>query len=264
MLKQLLRYWHVFQHMMHADFLTLKKQVLDIIINTIVWCSTVTVSTAFIMPAFGVSQGYSLIMVGGVLASAISFAIYPHAVNLSNDLHNNRKIGFLTTLPIPWWLVCIKTVWSFLMAQLIISACAIPVVSLFIFSSLNFFAISWLLFASMFMLCNIFCACFTLFIATIIPNAPLGATVAWMRYVFPLWYLGGFQFTWHGLARIAPLFAKINLLNPYTYMMEGMRSAMFPQGEHISSSICACMLILFSVGFFTLGSYRIKKQLDAV
>jgi hypothetical protein len=250
--------------MMHAEFLGRKQQIFDIIIKTIAWRSTFTISAAYILPSLGVSHEWALIMDIGILASAMSFVIYPNAVNLANDIHNNRKIGFLTTLPIPWWLVCMKAVCSCLMAQLIISACASPIVSCLAFSDLSIALISWPTFTSMFLVCNVFCACFTLLVATFIPNAPLGPSIVSMRYIFPLWYLGAFQFTWQGLYNVSPLWAIISLANPYVYMMEGMRGAMFPAQKHLPTSACLAMISLFALGLFLCGSYRLKKQLDAV
>lgn len=264
MLTQWKKNWCIFKHMIHCDFLVLKTQVIDIIINTTIWCSIVTICSAYIMPSFGVSQEFAMVMVGGIIASAISFAIYPHAVTLATDLHNNKKIGFLITVPVPWFVIMIKTICSFLMAQLIISSCAIPIIKVLVFNKLNLSLISWPLFVCMFLLCNIFCACFTLFVATFIPDRPLGATIVWMRFVFPLWFFGCFQFTWFGLHNLWPIVAVINLLNPFVYIMEGMRGALLPGEQSLPPAFCALMLVIFSCLSLFFGSRRLKKKLDAV
>jgi ABC-type polysaccharide/polyol phosphate export permease len=85
-----------------------------------------------------------------------------------------------------------------------------------------------------------------------------------MRFVFPLWYLGAFQFSWAILYRIFPLGGILNLINPMVYVQESMRSALLGAEGYLPFWVSAGMLFFFIILFLWWGIVRLKKRLDFV
>ena len=86
----------------------------------------------------------------------------------------------------------------------------------------------------------------------------------WTRFIFPLWFLGGFQFSWQIVYGISKPLSYVMLANPVTYVMEGLRAATLGQAGYIHFWICVGMLCAFSIATGTLAYRGLKKRLDFV
>jgi ABC-type polysaccharide/polyol phosphate export permease len=85
-----------------------------------------------------------------------------------------------------------------------------------------------------------------------------------MRFIFPLWYLGGFQFSWKIFYKVSPSFAYLNLANPMTYVMEAMRGAILGQEDYIAFWYCMLALLFFSTICWFFALKKLKNRLDFV
>lgn len=90
------------------------------------------------------------------------------------------------------------------------------------------------------------------------------AETVWMRFVFPLWYFGGFNFAWKSLYNKAAGLAYVDLLNPVVYITEGLRGAFLRSSEYINPYVCLFVICCFAIFFGFLGVYRLKRHLDFV
>ena len=257
-------YLRILGHMLHVDWLVLKKNVHHITINSSIWSIVTTTCAGRIAPAMGVDSTFVAVLVGGIIASCISMPIYPHAMTFASDLNGDRKINFLLTLPIPRWLVAARTAIAFFMNQLIISVVAITCIRLVLWDCFNFAHVQWGAFAIMLLAANAVCAAAALCVATFFSNSPISASTIWMRFLFPLWFFGGYQNTWPTLYRLWPKAALLGLLNPYTYLMEGIRGTVLGGRDSLPWPLCLVVLGALAIGMIALGSYRLKKKLDAV
>ena len=88
--------------------------------------------------------------------------------------------------------------------------------------------------------------------------------ILWVRIVFPLWFLGGFEFSWNSVHLIAPKLSYLLLLNPIIYMTEGVRAALLGQDGMISFWICCLVLSVMFVGVGYWSFKALKKRLDFV
>ena len=110
---------------------------------------------------------------------------------------------------------------------------------------------------------SVFYACFVLFPTSIINNmTQLG--MVWARFIFPMWFLGGFQFSWYALFNTVPILAYINLLNPMIYVTEAARVALLGQEGYINFWLCLLAIAFFSAFFLYLSLRNLKKKLDYV
>ena len=86
----------------------------------------------------------------------------------------------------------------------------------------------------------------------------------WARYIFPMWFMGGFQFSWTALHHVLPIVAYINLLNPMIYITEAMRVALLGQADYINFWLCLVAMVIFSCVCFAAGMRNLKQRLDFV
>ena len=127
-----------------------------------------------------------------------------------------------------------------------------------IFSEINFLKL-----IVAFLSIGLFFGFFTLFMISITKDI-LKLDNAFMRFSYPLWFLGGFQFSWAVLYEYSPTLAKINLINPYIYATEAMRGIIIgPQG-FLPFWYCIGALFCLTVVAGSIGIIKIKKRLDYV
>jgi ABC-type polysaccharide/polyol phosphate export permease len=110
---------------------------------------------------------------------------------------------------------------------------------------------------------NIFYACFVLWVASIIEHMNQFGSV-WARYIFPLWFMGGFQFSWVALHHVLPYVAYINLLNPMIYITEAMRISLLGQDGYLNFWLSLLAIAFFSVITLCVGIRNLKRRLDFV
>jgi ABC-type polysaccharide/polyol phosphate export permease len=145
----------------------------------------------------------------------------------------------------------------------IYSLCILPVGKIILWNSLDLTRIHYPKFILIVVLQNIFYACFTISVSSLIKGiAHMGSI--WARYIFPLWFMGGFQFSWSALYHVSPYVAYITLLNPVIYITEATRAALLGQENYINFWFCLVMITIFSVISFYIGIRNLKKRLDFI
>jgi ABC-2 type transport system permease protein len=85
-----------------------------------------------------------------------------------------------------------------------------------------------------------------------------------MRILFPMWFLGCYQFTWHMLYETNPTLAYLNLLNPVTYIVEGMRGSLDLNLPLLSYPVCVAATSIFIILFAWAGVRNFKRRLDCL
>jgi ABC-type polysaccharide/polyol phosphate export permease len=179
------------------------------------------------------------------------------------DRNSNRIIDYHLALPLPKkWLFAEYAV-SYIVESLLISA---PLLGLGLFALHPLFswsAISWPLFIGAYLLALIFFACFFLWISFAYSFTWFMDNI-WARRLAPLYLFGCLFFPWKKAWSFSPFWATAMLANPFTYCIEGLRSALIGTEQFISSWICIAMLTVFNVIFIRLLSYSITKELDPV
>jgi ABC-type polysaccharide/polyol phosphate export permease len=139
-------------------------------------------------------------------------------------------------------------------------------VGLCIIPNLHHFSFSFvavLKFLLLHALANIFYGFFCLYTAGLSPN-PSYITTIRSRFIFPLWNLGCANFSWNMLYNVWPVGAYINLLNPMTYILEGLRSTLLPEFNSLNYWICVSSTLFFIFLFGYLSLKRLKKRLDCL
>ncbi len=262
-LSQLWSYKHTFKELIKTDLLVLRPQILGKIIDLFIWIITIVLVNAYIMPFFGVSAEYGVFMLASSAASAGLFEIWPSVTVFISDLEGEKSINYYLTLPIPSWMVLVRSILNCAMNAAIMGLLVIPIGKLFVWSLLDMSTISWFKYFIIFVLSCVFYGSFSLWTMSFVKNM-LSVGSVWMRFIYPLWFLGCFQFSWQSLYQMSPVLAYLNLLNPMTYVSEGFRASILGQQNSLNFWLCASMLIVFTVAMGAQAILRLKKRLDFV
>lgn len=253
---------HIFKQLLAADLIIFYESLKDKLINLFIWVFITLIVMGYIMPAFGLTN-FGPFQLAGLIASAGLFEVYPSAMSLVGDFSGDRVISYHLTLPLPPWLVLLKTITYYALNALTLSLCVIPMGKLVLWNQFDLTAISWPHFAFFILLVALFYGVFTLWIASKSESVDKMGNV-WMRFIFPMWFLGGFQFSWQALYNIMPGLAYVGLVNPMTYVMEGVRATVLGQTGYLSFWLAAIVLLFFIIGFGYSAITRLKVRLDFV
>jgi hypothetical protein len=257
------RQWQVFKELLITDLTIFMRGFADKVINIIIWTTLTLFVSAYLMPEFGVSSSYGSFMLASVAASVGSFELFPNIVTLVNDLEGPNILSYYFTLPLPSWLVLVRSMVYYALTSSILSAIVLALGAPII-SSFNIATVNVLQLIAMILLSGLFYGAFTLWVASFIKNM-LKIDSVWMRFVFPVWFLGGFQFSWKALYQVSPFMGIVNLFNPIMYAMEGFRIALLGfQASSLMFWQCCLALIVAIIVCAWWSLVRFKKRLDFV
>jgi ABC-type multidrug transport system permease subunit len=85
-----------------------------------------------------------------------------------------------------------------------------------------------------------------------------------MRLIFPMWFLGGFQFSWLVLYKINPYLGWFSLLSPFTYANEASRSSILGPENFLSFWLCIAILGIGSIVLGYQGYVMVKRKVDLI
>lgn len=252
----------IFKSLLTADLVILGKNLKDKVIDTFIWVAITLVVMAYIMPSFGLLD-YGSFQLAGLVGSAGLFELWPSAMGLVSDFDGDRVIESHLILPLRPWVVLAKMVCYYALGALLLGLLVIPMGKLVLLDKFALSDISVLNTAIIILLTSIFFGVFTLWIACRVPNISKMGNV-WMRFIFPMWFLGGFQFSWYKLYGITPYLAYANMLNPMNAIMEGTRSALLGSEGYLPFWMSVSVLVGFIFLCWVDAYRRLKVRLDFV
>lgn len=258
-----LSYLPTLGQLLYADFLTFKPQFKDKVINYFIWISVTISVMGYLLTSFGLRADFGLFIAATGIAASSMFEVFPRAMTFLADITGNKVISYDITLPIPTWLALARTGISDGLKNLIICISTLPFGLIFVWNQFNPSIVNWLGLACMIIVTSFFYAFFGILIASVIKDMSKIGNM-WMRVIFPLWMLGGFQFTWQVLYAKSSVLGYIALLNPFLYTMEGMRAAILGQAGSLPLWSCVAAIAGFTVICGWVAIKNVMKRLDCV
>lgn len=255
--------WHVFKQLLKTDFIIFKQVFWDKLINFMIWTTCLVMVNAYLMPLFGLSKLYANFILAGICAAAGLFEVFPSTVTLITDFEGDNITSYYLTLPLRSTFVWLRLLIYYAVSSASLSIFVLPVGKLLLWDQFSLSQISITSFAIMFILANLFYGALTLWLASKVKNMTKISNV-WMRFIFPMWFLGGFQFSWATLNAISPAFGYISLVNPMIYIMEGFRAAILGQAGYLPLWFCASMLAVACIVLTANSIHRLRKRLDFI
>jgi len=233
-------------------------------INSLIWSALNIIVFAFIMPTMGLDKNFGIfIAVTMPISCAFFSAIASIYILLSDITNDGSNLQYELTLPLPQWLAFAKYAFEIMYQSLISSILILPMGKMLLWTSFSLAYFSFVKFYFLLTIAALFFGFFAIFIASITKDM-YGLDNIWTRIIFPMWFLGGFQFPWLKLYGVSPVLAYISLLNPLTYALEGGRAAALDPAASLPYWTCIGALIFFTVLFGYLGIQNLKKRLDCL
>lgn len=233
-------------------------------IDSLAWISSVVIVAHYIMPMFGLSyQKFGTFTLIGTIAVWGLFEMMTNIAVLIGDFEGNQSISYFLTLPIPQYMIFVEYGLASAYRSIATSIFILPVGKIILGSELQLTHINWPQFIFAMLSINLFYGFFTLFLASKTPNLNFLGTIR-TRFMFPLWFLGGYQFTWKMLYAKSKILAYANLLNPITYIMDGIRATVLDPNHFIPFWTCMIVLWSFSILFGWIGTKRLLTRLDCL
>lgn len=246
----------------HILFIS-KQRIISRNIDAMFWVSTQVVASQYLLPLFGVQASFGTFIFAGLFSVWPLFEVVTQAGNFIADIHGNNKISYELTLPIPQWLIFLKFGLETVICSLLGSIVILPIGMLILGKHLSFEHTNWFYFIVMLLLTHMFYGAITIFMTSITPSVDYLTSIR-SRYMFPLWFLGGYQTIWLAIYQKVPWVGCLLLLNPITYTMEGLRAALLGQEGYIPLWINIVALLFFSWFFAYLGIKILKRRLDCL
>lgn len=253
----------VFVQLVLRDLAVFRHEYSRHIINSLVWLVSTTVVSNYVMPAMGIQSGFGAMILFGSIASLSLFRCVHSMPVLLGDIEGEGAISYYLTLPIKQWMIFVRYAAGFGITAGIISLTITVLSKLLLWDVFDLTNFSLVKYVAIFICMHIFVGFFTLLTAAYTSSMRYIENV-WTRVVFPIWFLGGYQFTWETLREQIPVFAYINLANPMTYVLEGFRAAFLGQKGYINIWVCCGMILLFATLSAYFGIKKFMKRLDCV
>jgi hypothetical protein len=249
--------------LLETDFKLFKRTIHDKLIDLMIWVVTTVLITAYLLPYFGLDHSYTTLTIASLIGSAGLFEMYAATTYLIADFEGNNITAHYLTLPVPSWLIFLRNMIFYSFNTAILAVFVLPVSKLLLWNNFDLSQFSPLKFFIIFMLTNVFYSSFTVWVTSYTISIENISSV-WMRFVYPLWTLGGFQYSYNILHDFSPTLARLNLLNPMIFVMEGTRGSILGESDTLNFWFCCLMLSLFTVLCGVHGIARLKKRLDFI
>ena len=179
------------------------------------------------------------------------------------DLDGDKTIFYELSLPIPQWMIFIKIGLSNALLSFIVALFVVPTGKLLLWNSVDLSHFSFFKFHLIVLLSCLFYGFFSLLIASITKNLYKLDNI-WLRIIFPMWFLGCYQFSWAGMYASSQTIAYINLFNPLTYIMEGTRASSMNPADSLPYWSCVGALCIFILIAAYTGTQLMKRRLDCL
>jgi len=252
----------VFLQLIKRDFTIFLSTAFDNYINTLCWVLLSLLVYQFIMPQLGYNYQADFILVSCVISKTF-YGVMTGVATTVADLDGDKMITYDMTLPISHDLLFIKIAISNAIHAFLLSLLIMPAGKLLLWNYMTLPFFNFPKFILIMLISSLFSGFFSLFLISITKTV-MDIEDLWCGVLFPLFALGGFQFTWKIMYTITPIMSYINLINPVMYMFEGMRGATLDPSLSISFWICCMTLITYCIPMGFIGIFLLKRRLDTI
>lgn len=263
MYTHIVRFADIFYKLVRTRFFIARQELFGKTINLYIWVFCSLIIMGYVMQSFGLSAGYGCFQLATVIATVGIFEVYGNAARSIMDFETDRHISYYLTLPARPAVILLSHICSYLLMGVMLSVIILPFGALLLFNSFSFATVSWVKFFIILVLANIFYGTFTIAVTAHVGVMERMENI-WSRFIFPMWFLGGFQFSWASIYKLSPPLAYVLLCNPIMFIMEGTRAALLGPQDCLPWGVCCVVLCGFSVACWYYSYYKMKRLLDFV
>jgi len=257
------RFADVFCKLVKTRFFIARQELFGKVINLLIWMVCCLVVMGYVMQAFGLASNYGCFQLATVIGTVGLFEIYGNALRTIIDFEGDCHIDYYLTLPVRPVVILLSMVTSYVLMGILLSVLILPFGKLILFNSFSLTDVVWFKFAIILVLSNIFYGTFTIAVTSHVGALSRMENI-WHRFIFPLWFMGGFQFSWASIYKLSQPLAYVLLCNPIMFIMEGTRAALLGQQDCLPWGTCCIALCGFSVVCWFYAYYKMRRLLDFV
>ena len=237
--------FNIFRALLSRDIYIIKQKLISIWINTTVVLTLEILLFGYLIPLMGLPATMIAPIFLGAAIGQTFFKITSKSFESIRDIHFSKFIEYRLTLPISKRWLFSQIICSWIIETLI---GIVPFILIGIMVLHKFFSISpFGLFKGL-----IFYLLVTIMMCILALASSYYYEYSWfMHNIWPrrygfLYALCPFYFIWQTAYTFSPRVAQLLLLNPFTYCVEGFRSAMLESDQFIAAWISAFIIIVSS------------------
>lgn len=254
----------IFSALMARDLRVLRQRLHNIVIDGLILVCVTVLIFGYLLPKLGMpAKLIGPIFLGNSLSFFLASLGYAFATRMVYDLKFDRFIEYFLTLPLPKRWLFVYFLSSFIIETSIVT---LPLVTFgIILLGNNFGPIngSFITFLFIYFLVLLFWALFFLG-SSFIFSYQWFKNNLWARRLTPLFMLSPAFFTFKSISLIIPVGAKLMLLNPLTYLIEGLRGALLGGTDYLPLNTCFIGISLTLICMAIRLYHGFHKQLDPV
>jgi len=255
-------------YLLQRSIKTMKQTLPDKIINHLFWLILNNIVFCYIMPhapSVGTDVNYGTLIALCMPASAAFYGAINCMYGLLYDVTTEgSNLRYELTLPLPQWLTFVKYGIEISIQTFIATSILFPITYLMLYGKMSFCFIGIVKLYVILLATSIFGGFFSIFIVSMAKDMLQGLDNVWIRIIFPMWFLGCFQFSLHDLFVINKWIAYLDLLNPLTYALEASKASFMPTASILNFWVCVIALLVFAIIFGFVGIKGLMKRMDCL
>ena len=249
----------VFRALLVRDVVVVRRELVYFLLRTAMQPIMFAVVFGYLLPKMGfVRGGYTAALLPGVLAVSLALAaVQSVALPMVTDFGFSREIEDRLLAPIPNWLVALEKVVSGTLQALIAAIFVLPVARLIMgpipglsLTHVGQIALVTIFGAVAFSMMGLYLGC-------VVAAQQIGLLFGIV--VAPMIMFGCAYYPWRGLDAV-PVVKYAVLVNPLTYIAEGLRGVLIPGLPHMPLSAVLGALTIITVVFWRLGLRAFMKR----
>jgi ABC-2 type transport system permease protein len=244
---------------LRRDVTVVRRELAFFLMRTAMQPLMVTVVFGYLLPRMGfVNRAYTTALLPGVMAVSLALAaVQSVALPMVADFGYTREIEDRLLAPVPNWMVALAKVMSGVLQALIAASFVLPLARLIVGPIPD---LSLAHIGSVFLVTLFGATAFSvmgLYLGSVIEGTQIGLLFGIV--VAPMIMFGCAYYPWRGLDAI-PAVKYAVLLNPLTYISEGLRAVLMPGLPHMPLGVVLGALAFMTVLFWRLGLRSFMKR----
>lgn len=253
----------IIRALLHRDLKVLSSQLVSRFIDGIIIVGLQIVEFCYLLPIMGLSAQ----LIGPLFLGTLVLIIFHMGFSMSlrhlHDLHSDRFIDYQITLPLRWQWLLISYIIFFIIEVSIIAIPLLATAILFFKSQFGIIHINFLALPFIYLISLIFLGLVFLYLPFAYSFEWFNDNI-WPRRLSPLLMLSSSFLPWKQVHAFAPIIGQALLLNPLTYVADGLRSALIGGPDFIPVWRCIFILSIVTVILITIFMIQTKRRLDIV
>jgi ABC-type polysaccharide/polyol phosphate export permease len=260
--QKLINFLKIIFHLVHYHLLIFRKKITNECINFAIWGSISTFVTGTLL-GNALSTEFATFQFCGVISNVGLWVSFHEIVEFITDIENKKRLFYDLSVPLPSIYFFLAKIIFYIIRFSILTSIMMIVLKLILYNVISFQALSISKFIIISLITNLFYGSWIIFISSVIKKSR-NLSNLFCRIQFPLWFMGGFQFSWITLYNANKILGIVDLLNPILYINEGFKDAILGIRGITSFHFLVIIIFFFSLLLFFVGFKRLQKQLDFI